>query len=181
MGVSLRRKMKLFLTLIFVIAALSAGLTAYLSHQRYARNLERYATVVKSQALMVKDRGEQLRRIASSMADADASGQSPGDQRQFVARIRQQAADLEGYATDVIEKMDSEIPGDALTNMAEIQLMVPENLETIKANREEIEKLRKRISRLTSRSHDLLISLNHCRSRKSQDELYYSPYPTSPP
>jgi len=179
----MKRSFSRFIGFIGVVALLSAGASGYFFHRHTQNVLQHYAFMIKSQALMLRERGNQLKDLsqdissdaksASSLQQA-ASGDQGNELQKYAAEIRDQALELERYAAQTIDDVQSENPEGALATAADAQLFIPENLKMIKKQRSKIDELEKAALRYRSRIQQLRIQLDDCMVRP--DYQRPSPY-----
>ena len=175
-----KRSFGKFIGFIGVVALLSASASGYFFQRHEKHVLQRYAFMIKSQALMLRERGAQLKDLSqdiSSYAKSENGLQPASSQgselQKYAAEVKDQAEELERYAGQIIGDVKAEEPGDALATIADEQLFIPENLKMIQKQRSKIDELQEAALRYRSKIQQLRIELDDCMVQPD----YQGPYP----
>jgi hypothetical protein len=171
-----KRKLIKFLGFTGAVVLISVAATGYLFHWRMQDVLQQDAFIIKSQGLMLKERGTRLEELATLISSAIDSGTGkPPDAsqkaslRKYAEEIRKQGTQLERYGGKLMADMEAKEPEGALATIADLKLLVPENLDQIKHQQKKIQELETSKILLTS------------RIRRLQYQLAYCPLPQRPP
>jgi hypothetical protein len=173
-----KRKFLKFIGLIGVISIISGGTVGYFFQWRMKHVLQRYAFMIKSQGLMLKERGAQLKELGAAISSYDETKSDPSasSQRQtlqkYAHEVQKQGEELEQYGGQLISAIQAEEPEDAPATIADVQLFVPENLDTIKKQQQKIEELEVSALKLKGRIQDLELQLYDCMAEPRGPMLY---------
>jgi len=179
----MKRKISKFIGFIGVIAIISAAASGYFFQRRMNHVLQKYAFMIKSQTLMLKERGEQIKdlgAVMSSYAQSQSRRQPSSSQdnardhalQKYAAEVRKNGQQLEQYAEKMISDIQATEPVDALVTIGDMQPFVPENLETIKKQRARINELEIAVLKHKSRIDKLRLELHYCITRPKTRGLY---------
>jgi hypothetical protein len=168
-----------FVGFIGVIAILSGGASGYLFNLRTKHTLQRYAFMIKSQGLMLKQRGTQLIELGaviSSYAKSEIGLPSTSSQRKalrkYADEVRKSGEELEKYGGKLIRNIQAKKPEDALATVAEVQLFIPENLNTIKKLQEKIQGLELSALKRNGKIQQLQFELQRCMIQPKAPTAY---------
>ena len=161
-----------FIGFVGVICLISAGASGYFFHRSMQDDLQHYASMIKSEGLMVSESGEQLKRLAaliSSYAQSESglhpvSSNQPSLQK-YADEVRKHGEDLVRYGRQLIQQMQAQEPQDALATLADVRPLVPENLHTIKEQQQAIQDLELSALKLRSRLRELQLQLATCMTQ----------------
>ena len=174
-----KRKVLNFIGFISVIAIISAGASGYFFHRHMAHVLQRYAFMIKSEGLMLKERGEKLKELGaavSSYAKSESSrpplSSHAKELIKYAEEVQKNGEKLEHYAGKLISDIQAEDPQDVLATKADLQLFIPENMETIKKQMKKIQGLEKAAMKHKSRIQELQFELDNCRTQPKRLGLY---------
>jgi hypothetical protein len=157
----MRKRTIIFVNFVLVIAALSALGTGYLFKSSMNSKTAKMADLVRSQALMVKQRGQQLEKLASKLsALPDQKSLKP-----YVDEVKSNALAMEQYADGLMQKMQVGNPQRAMTEMAAVNPLSPEDINRIKSKDKQIEEIQKSNQNLNTIIADLEKKLFLCRTR----------------
>lgn len=175
----MKRSFGKFIGFIGVVALLSAGGSGYFFQRHMKDVLQHYAFMVKSQALMLRERGDQLKDLSqdiSSYAKSESGIQQASSQgnelQKYAAEVHDQAMELKRYAMQIIDNVQAEDPEDALATTADEQLFIPENLKMIQKQRNKIDELQEAALKYRSRIQQLRVELDNCMVQPNYQEYY---------
>jgi hypothetical protein len=167
-----RRKTVAFIGFVGVICVISAGASGYFFHRRMQQVLQHDASMIKSEGLMLGESGEQLERLAavvSSYAQSESalhqvSSHQPALQK-VADEVRKHGEDLVRYGRQLIQDMQTQEPQDALATIADVRLLAPEKIHTIKEQEQTIQDLEISALKLRSRLQELQFQLATCMTQ----------------
>jgi hypothetical protein len=165
-----KRNLWQFLGFMAVIAIISAAVSGYFFRQHMNEVLQKYAFMIKSQALMLRERGAQLKDLskdissyaASESGEQQASSSQGKALREFAEELQKQGEGMERYAGKLIDDVEAQQPESDLATIADLQMFAQENLETIQKQRKKIDKLEMDSLKLRSRIQHLRLELDNC-------------------
>jgi hypothetical protein len=174
-----KRRFLKFVGFIGVISIVSGGTTGYFFHRRMKHVLQDYGFMIKSEGLMLKERGAQLKGLGgviSSYAKSEGGFKSEAYKRRVLQKyaneVQKHGEELEQYGGQLISDIQAKQPEDALATIADVKLFIPENLDTIKEQQKEIQKLEISAMTLKNQIQELQIKLYYCRSVPKAPSVY---------
>lgn len=164
-----------------VIAIISAGVSGYFFRQHVNHVLQKYAFMTKSQALMLKEHGAQLKDLAADISsyEGSPSGHQPASSQdkvleKYAGEVRENAEKLQHYGDKLMSAVQDKEPGDALAAVADEQLSIPENLGIIKIQAKRIDELQATSLRLRISIQKLRQQLFDCRTPPPMSGMFPS-------
>ncbi len=169
---SMMKKFYTFLGFIAIIVIISVGVTVYFYQKRTTHLAQFYASILKSHGLMIKEAGMKIEELGADVSayrrpESGVRGapENPPALAEYGEKVRQQGKELQQYAVKLMQAAQSQSPGSALANSADISLMVPENLNIIKADQAKIDGLEREVLRQSVSIKDLQQKLYQCRQQ----------------
>ena len=121
---------------------------------------------------MISESGAQLQKLGaviSSYAQSETGLQSVSSHQQslqkYADEVRKHGEDLVRYGRQLIKEIQAQDPQDALATIADVRLLVPENLNTIKEQEEKIQELEISAMKLRSNMQQLRLQLSTCMTQ----------------
>jgi hypothetical protein len=162
-----------------VVAVISAAASGYFFQRHMNRILQKYAFMIKSEALMLRERGAELKDLSQDISSYAKSGnglQQASYQgktlQQYAQEVQKQGEELEQYAGKVLTAIQAEAPENALATTADLQLFAPENLKTIQRQRKKIDELETASLKLRSKIQRMRLELDNCIEQPEMGEGY---------
>ncbi|MEJ2169417.1 MAG: hypothetical protein P8X90_28245 [Desulfobacterales bacterium] len=183
-----KRRIWEFIGFMGVIAIISAAVSGYFFRQHVNHVLQKYAFMTKSQALMLKEHGAQLKDLAAGISSYEESpnGPQPASSQdkvleKYAGEVQENAEKLQHYGDRLLGAIQDKEPGDALAAVADEQLSIPENLGIIKTQAKRIDGLQAASLRLQTSIRRLRRQLYNCRKPPPMSGMFPpEDYPDNP-